>query len=249
MSDRSQGATGGGRRGPVRGVLFDKDGTLFDFQKTWSAFGKRIIMTLADGDLSLAVKLADAAGVDPATGRFRADAPIVAGSSGQVVETWAALLPGRAPRELEAWLNAEAAALDPAAIAPAAPDLAAFLDGLRARDLKLGVATHDSEAAATAQLSGIGVLDRFDFLAGYDSGFAAKPDAAMLLGFCEAVSLAPGEVVVVGDSAHDLGMARAGGAAAAIGVLTGVATECDLAHLADVILAGIPALPAWLDGR
>jgi phosphoglycolate phosphatase len=53
-------------------------------------------------------------------------------------------------------------------------------------------------------------------------------------------------VAVVGDSLHDLHMARAAGAGLAVGVLTGPATRTDLEDHADVVMGSIAELPAWL---
>ena len=50
---------------------------------------------------------------------------------------------------------------------------------------------------------------------------------------------------MIGDSTHDLDSGRAAGMAT-VGVLTGLATRADLAPHADVVLADIGALPAWL---
>jgi phosphoglycolate phosphatase len=51
---------------------------------------------------------------------------------------------------------------------------------------------------------------------------------------------------MIGDSLHDLHAGRAAGMAV-MGVLTGPATEAELAPHADVVLPSIAALPAWLD--
>ena len=61
-----------------------------------------------------------------------------------------------------------------------------------------------------------------------------------------AASVAPAEVVVVGDSRHDLAMARAAGTGAAVGVLSGTSGHDDLATLADAVIADISQLPNWL---
>ena len=41
----------------------------------------------------------------------------------------------------------------------------------------LGIATNDGEVPARAHLTRAGILDSFAFVAGYDSGHGAKPDA------------------------------------------------------------------------
>ena len=88
--------------------------------------------------------------------------------------------------------------------------------------------------------------DAFDFIAGYNSGHGLKPGPGMLLAFAEATGIPPASVVMVGDSRHDLEVARNAGAALAVGVLTGPATRADLAPWADHILPSIEHLPALL---
>ena len=109
----------------------------------------------------------------------------------------------------------------------------------------LGIATNDSEAPARAHLERAGILDRFAFVAGYDSGHGAKPDAGQLLAFCALTGIPPRECAMIGDSTHDLDSGRAAGMTT-VGVLTGLASRADLAPHADVVLDDIGALPAWL---
>ena len=106
--------------------------------------------------------------------------------------------------------------------------------------------TNDSEEVARAHLGQAGVLRMFDFVAGADSGFGAKPAPGPLLAFADQLNLEPGRVVMVGDSPHDLHAGRAAGMAT-VGVLTGIAGADDLAGLADVILPDIGHLPDWLE--
>ncbi|TVQ52129.1 MAG: HAD family hydrolase [Rhodobacteraceae bacterium] len=232
-------------RATIRAVLFDKDGTLFDFSATWRGAARRFLEMLAPGDPALQRRLGASVGFDADTGRFAPNSPLVAGAASEVAETLERLLPGRAAAALEAAANAAAEGIGLSTLTPATDDLPGLLDGLRARGLALGVATHDSEAAARAHLGAVGALDRFAFIAGYDSGHGLKPGPGMVLAFAEAVGVAPAEIVMVGDSAHDLGAARAAGAVA-VGVLTGPAAPEDLAPLADAVLASIADLPAFL---
>ncbi len=230
----------------IDAVLFDKDGTLFDFQKSWGALGAQVVETLSSGDRALALRLAEIAGYDLDAGRYRAGAPIVAGAVREVAEAWAALLPAWQPPALETWLNDQAVAISARGLPPATDDLPGLLDRLRAGGLALGVATHDAALSAKAHLMRAGAADRVDFIAGYDSGHGLKPGPGMLRAFCAAVAVAPDRVAVVGDSLHDLGMARSGGAAAAIGVLTGPADADHLGPHADLVLPSIAALPEAL---
>ncbi len=231
---------------PIRGVLFDKDGTLFDFAATWRAAIEAVLDALAPGNAALRDRLGAAIGYDAPRRSFASGALCVAGSGRQIAEALARVLPGGCAERIEAQARAMEAALGDDALTPAAPDLGALLDGLRAQGLRLGVATHDCEAAARRHLAAVGVLDRFDFVAGYDSGYALKPGAGMVLGFADATGLAAAEIAMVGDSLHDLHAARAAGAALAIGVLTGPAGADELAPFADIVLPSIAAMPDYL---
>ncbi|MGF1501920.1 MAG: HAD family hydrolase [Paracoccaceae bacterium] len=229
----------------IRAVLFDKDGTLFDFDATWSAVVRRVIVRLAP-DPGTASALAAAGGLDLESGRFRPGSPIVAGAVLETATLWAPFLPGLSAAHIARRIDDLSAEMTgPDTLVPAVADLPGLLDALRGTGLRLGVATHDSEAAARAHLAAVDALDAFDFVAGYDSGFGLKPGTGMIDAFAAAVDLPAGEIMVAGDSVHDLQMARAAGAMA-VGVLTGPSSSADLAADADRVVPSIGALPALL---
>ena len=232
--------------GTVKGLLFDKDGTLIDFMATWTGVFDDTLAVLTD-DPALQRAMALDVGYDPNSRTFVPGSPGVAGPLDEVAAILARHMPGRDVREIEALANMVAeAAVGGGGLVPAVPDLPGFLNGLRNDGYRLGVATHDSEAAAQAHLSDMDVLGHFDFIAGYDSGHGLKPGPGMLFAFAAAVQIQPAEVIMIGDSIHDLGVAPAAGAAAAVGVLTGPATHEDLAPHADHVLDSIADLPALL---
>jgi phosphoglycolate phosphatase len=233
---------------PVQGVLFDKDGTLFDFEATWREAVRAMLVMLAPEDAGRQHRIGAAVGFDTVTGRFAPGSPLVAWSVDGVASALAPLLPGIDAPTIERLGNAAAQSLSAHTLVPAADDLPGLLSGLRARGLRLGVATNDGEAAARSHLTSAGVLDLFDCVLGYDSGHGHKPEPGMVLAFARACGVAPDALVMVGDSVHDLHAGRAAGVARVIGVLTGPAEERDLAPLADAVIASIDALPALLDG-
>jgi phosphoglycolate phosphatase len=230
----------------IRGLLFDKDGTLFDFAATWTGVFDDTLARLSD-DAALRHTMALAVGYDSVARIFLPGSPGVAEPMDVIAVILAEHLPELSVAEIETISRdvAEEAVIN-GALVPAVPDMAGFLDGLLDGGYRLGIATHDSEAAAHSHLRGIGVLDRFEFVAGYDSGHGLKPGPGMLLAFAAATGLAPGEIAMIGDSIHDLGVAPAAGAAMAIGVLTGPAVHADLAPHADHVLDSIAGLPALL---
>jgi phosphoglycolate phosphatase len=130
---------------------------------------------------------------------------------------------------------------------PAVP-LREVLSALKARGLRLGLATNDTEHPARVHLGRAGVLDLFDYVVGCDSGWGGKPAPGQLLEFLRRFDLTPSRVAMVGDSRHDLEAGRAAGMHA-VAVLTGIATRDELAEHADVVLDNISGIAAWIDGR
>ncbi|MEL6463487.1 MAG: HAD family hydrolase [Pseudomonadota bacterium] len=227
---------------PVSGIIFDKDGTLFDFSTTWEAWAAAFLRRAAKGDESRAMLAGKAIGFDLSNRRFQAGSIVIAGTPNEIAAALAPHFPDLHQSELVDLLNEEAAHAPQAEAVP----LRAFLSGLRARGLRLGVATNDAEAPARTHLKAAGVEILFDFIAGSDSGFGGKPASGQLVAFCAETGLRPENVVMVGDSTHDLRAGRTAGMRV-VAVLTGLAPRHVLEPYADVVLADIGALPAWLD--
>ena len=225
----------------IKGVLFDKDGTLFDFQKTWNAWSAQMIEHFSAGDAGCRNAIADAVGFDLARQAFDLDSIVIAGTNRQVAECVSAVLPDQNVDEVEDFLMQSSLT---ATVSEATP-LVPFFQRLKGNDLKIGVMTNDTEAGARAHLDTVGALDLLDFVAGFDSGFGAKPAPGPLLAFAKAMGFSPDQVAMVGDSTHDLIAGRAAGMHT-IGVLTGLAPRSELTPYADAILPDISHIPAYL---
>lgn len=223
------------------GILFDKDGTLFDFAATWNAWAAGMIHEFSGSDQALAERIAVALDFDLEAKSFLPSSAIIAGTNRDAAEAVASATGDDNVEAIERRLMLAAAE---APLVPAVA-LAPFLDGLAAQGLRLGVMTNDTEYGARAHLGDAGVVDRFDFIAGFDSGFGAKPDPDPLLAFADAFSLRPERVVMVGDSTHDLIAGRAAGMQT-IAVLTGMANEAELAPHADAVFPHIGHVSGWV---
>jgi phosphoglycolate phosphatase len=225
----------------IDALLFDKDGTLFDFRSSWGRWASGFLTGIAR-DPAHADRLGRAIGFDAATQGFAPDSPVIAATAADIA---AALLPhldGVSLADLTDRIDDTAGAAPMSEAVPLRP----LLTGLRDRGLRLGVATNDSEAPARQHLAAHGITDCFDFIVGYDSGHGPKPGPGMCLAFAAACGIAPGRIAMVGDSRHDLQAGRAAGMRT-VAVLTGIAEARDLAPLADAVLPDIGALPDWLD--
>ena len=224
----------------IDGLLFDKDGTLFDFRLSWGGWAAGFLTSIAR-DEAHAGRMARAIGYDLAARDFAPDSPVIAGTAAQIATTLLPELPGLTLDDLTDLINDTAGTAPMAEAVPLRP----LLTGLRDRGMRLGVATNDSEAPARRHLQAHGITGLFDYIVGYDSGHGAKPGPGMCLGFLNAFGLQPTRTAMVGDSLHDLHAGRAAGMRT-IAVLTGVAAAATLAPHADVVLPDIGAIPGWL---
>ena len=231
---------------PIRAILFDKDGTLLDYEKTWLPINRTVAKIISRGDPALAAALLRAGGHDPETDAITAGCALAAGSAADVARLWAPMLiaAGVAVDDVQALTDEIDAIFSAEGVHSATPvcDLSAYLDALKARGIRAGIATSDNYAATMATVKHLGITEKFDFICGYDSGHGTKPGPGMVNAFCQHLGLQPAEVAMVGDNTHDLEMGRAAGAGLVVGVLTGSSATADLAPLADHVLPDITGL-------
>ncbi|MEO1637799.1 MAG: HAD family hydrolase [Pseudomonadota bacterium] len=225
----------------VKGIVFDKDGTLFDFNATWVAWAESFLLKLAGNDRARARQIGSEIGFDLDQRRFDPHSVVIAGTPEEVEKALRPHFEGNGADVLDL-LNAEASQAPQIEAVPLDP----LLTELTLRGLRLGVATNDAIDPAIAHLGEAGVIRHFAFIAGYDSGYGAKPGPGQLHAFCEQTGLGPQEVVMVGDSLHDLHAGQAAGMRT-VGVLTGLAEASVLSAYAEVVLPDVGQIPAWLD--
>lgn len=232
----------------VRGILFDKDGTLIDYWKTWLPINRETALFAARGDHLLADELLRCGGHDPATDTVTPGSVLAVGSHDEIAAVFAARLGGAAPanlaREIERIFR-QGGARHSVLI----DGVVAALESLKRDGFRLGLATNDSMGGLQSSLGRHDVLRHFEFCAGCDSGFGVKPGPGMVLAFCKAAGLEPSSIAVVGDAVHDLEMARRAGAGMKVGVLTGTSPREELAPHADFIIESVTELPAHLGRR
>ncbi len=223
----------------IKGVIFDKDGTLFDFNATWGAWTRDMIASEVGGDRVRMAQMADVLGYDLDAGLFNQGSIVIAETVDVVASAMMPLLPDADKAALIERMKEATKHVPQVEPVPLAP----VLTQLRGMGLRLGVATNDAEAPARANLAH--VTEQFEMIMGFDSGYGGKPAPGQLLAFCKQTGLAPSECIMVGDSTHDLHAGRAAGMVC-VGVLTGPAPDWELAPLADVVMPNIAGLPDWI---
>lgn len=178
------------------GALFDLDGTLID---TPRAIVETFTATLAD------------IGAQPcAAGAIRA-------TIGLPLERAFGTLLRVSPEHAQVTLGIERyQVFFREKVLPAAEDLIfpGVVDGLRTlrgQGVLLAVATSKFQRSAQALLTAAGLWDHFDLVVGADDVTHPKPDPEMAQLILRSLRLAADRAVMVGDTTHDLLMARAAG--------------------------------------
>ena len=225
----------------IKGILFDKDGTLLNFSETWVPAYRAAVEVAADivRDPAMADRMLRVTGFDPDSGTFDPLSLLAGGTTTQICDAWADEA-GLVERDQFSQLVHDAmddyAARYPV---PIADGLDILFERLVGKGYALGIATMDSEVVAKVTAETLGLSRWLTFLAGYNSGHGVKPEPGMVLGFCAAAGLTPAEVLVIGDTDRDVNMARNAGAGLVVGVLTGASPGEQLVRIADRVLESV----------
>jgi len=230
----------------IKGVLFDKDGTLIDVTGTWVPAYKQLLMEVfADRSPNEIEAKFIAAGFDPLTGAFRAGSVLAQGTTRDIIDIWWPGLDAPGIAAKMQLLDIDYRDLGVKHLKPLMP-LRPVLEELHAMHLRLGVATNDTAASAVLHMRALDAADLFDIILGADSVARPKPSGDMIHAFADAIAIKANEVAMVGDNPHDMETAHDAGAGLAIGVLSGNSAHDHLAPLADHVIGSISELPALL---
>ena len=228
----------------IRGILFDKDGTLLDYARSWLPVNRELADYAAGGDAALAAHLLRENGMDPESGHVVPDSLLAAGNTREISEGLVRAGAVKGLEDLVAYMDG----LFASAAGRAVPvtDLKIFFESLHGKGYKLGIASSDNERSIRHTADRFGFAHLIHYVAGYDSGFGTKPEPGMVLGFSAATGLPVHEIAVVGDNNHDLHMGQKAGAGLKVGVLTGTGSRESLSAASDHCLNDITELEAVL---
>jgi phosphoglycolate phosphatase len=226
-------------------VVFDKDGTLIEFDAMWGGWA----VDLAAGlDRVAGTTIHDALfamlGLDPASGRVLPGGGLAATPMARLRERTHDLLisagltgPAADQALSDAWH-----APDPVRLARPLANLDGLFHRLRTGGRRVAVATSDDRDPTERTLAALGLTDAIDAVVCADDGVPVKPAPDMVLRLCASLGIVPARTAVVGDSAADLEMGRRAGAGLVVGVLTGVGDAEHLARIADLVIDSVAEL-------
>ena len=213
-------------------ILFDKDGTLIEFDKSWEKIGLRLVDQFLE-TFPVAHKetahrqlgiIDDAIVPSSVMGSGSLDEIITAfgNLAGQDVSKWTrtasqSLIDERQPEHN--WITG----------------VYETIQQLRVKGYKIGIVTSDTKKGVDQFLEETQTRNLFDLVISTETHAAEKPDPKVLAPLFEAFDVKPEAVTIIGDTNNDMKTATNAHLGLAIGVLSGIATREELTN-ADVIV-------------
>ncbi|HEY9529703.1 MAG TPA: HAD family hydrolase [Anaerolineales bacterium] len=226
-------------------IIFDKDGTLIDFDFMWGTWTLQLAGRLqALIDLDVRQALCECYGYDMVRRKILPDGKLTCTPMWRLrelmVDVVASMgIPGKEAScaVANAWHVPE-----PVTLAKPFTDIQKLFTNIRRLGIKIAIATTDDRDPTHALLEAFRVQDLVTTMVCADDGIKAKPAPDMVTAICQRMNVQPRDVIVVGDTVADLQMARSAEVGYAIGVLSGVGSLANLTPLADILIDTIDTL-------
>ena len=226
-------------------IIFDKDGTLLDFDQMWGGWALEIARRLEQASGKPLIDLLSTTwGFDPITKHVEPD--------GELAGKTLAYLHDLTLNTLRSdGFNGDAAARvvaaawhlpDSMSLVRPIINLESLFIQLHSRNIKIAIATLDDRAPTQTTFAELGMLKYVDALVCADDGVQLKPAPDMILKVCSDLNIQPSHCMMIGDSVSDLQMGRNAKVGMTVGVLTGLSNAEKLKPFADHILNSVEQL-------
>lgn len=239
----------------IKGILFDKDGTLIDFFSIWPEIAKRVIPAFLElnglnehkdmeEDLFKSIGLHEGV-VDPRGAfAYKSYTEISEDICDCLNKYGINMTVNGVYRQIKDMFNDTMRNANMKYII--FTDTPKLMENLREKGIRIGLATSDIEESAYKTLKELGIFDYFDYIGSDDGIRRPKPYSDMFVEFIDKTGLSADEIAVVGDTFNDMLFAKNNGGTA-IGVLSGVSSRRDLEEIADYIIESVDELPGLTD--
>jgi phosphoglycolate phosphatase-like HAD superfamily hydrolase len=237
----------------AQAIIFDKDGTLIDFDAMWGGWVVYLAEQIkAVSGLEVCEALCLAMGFDQTSRKVLAHGKLASRPMSQLYQLTIDVMQsfGLGPGQAEGIVEKAWCIPDPILLAKPLTDLRALFSNLLNHGIQIAIATADDRASTQTMIEAFDIEEYIAAMVCADDGIPSKPAPDMVLTICERLKIDPATVMVIGDTASDLKMARAADAGLAVGVLSGVSSTKDLIPYADILIASIDELYdyiLWLD--
>lgn len=230
-------------------IIFDKDGTLIDFDAMWGSWTIYLAKELHQASgLDICEALCLAMGYDQTNKKVLANGMLASNPMSRLYNLTIEVMQSCGLEEQDAEKVVEEVwrIPDPVVLAKPFTDMRSLFSQLTEQGIKIAIATADDRAPTQAMVDAFDLGEYVSCMACADDGIPSKPAPDMVITLCEQLGIEPSSVMVVGDTTSDLKMARSAGAGLAIGVLSGVSSSRDLAEFADVLIESVDELNEYV---
>ncbi len=236
------------------GIIFDKDGTLFDYYTVWApVFRENISFVLKqfgrEDDISLKKELLQLLGIgeyaiNPKGLVFKHNGPLMLFNlflfSKRNHLPYKRLIDGFK----HGYYDSQELIKDSLKKYTSSTHLVPLFQKLKDHHYAIGIATSDNAESTATCLDHLNIAPYVDMVSTYDDHFKKKPNPESFIAFCKRFSIHPKSVVVVGDALVDMKYAKRGHAGYIIGVLTG---SNDIKHLSKLAQVVYPSIDDIID--
>jgi phosphoglycolate phosphatase len=226
-------------------IIFDKDGTLIDFDLMWGRWTLQLADRLQTSiGMDVRQALCECYGYDMVRRKILPDGKLTCTPMWRLRDLMVDVVRSQGLSTLEAACAVEKAwhVPDPVTLARPVTDLQKLFLNIHKLGIKIAIATTDDRDPTEAMLKAFGVKGFISTMVCADDGIQAKPAPDMATTICQRMNVHPSSVIVIGDTVADLQMARSAGAGYVIGVLSGVGSLANLTPLADILIDTIDSL-------
>ncbi len=200
----------------IKVVVFDKDGTLLDYDAFWVPVAREAIGIILK---KIGLEEKNAEGFMQAIGAYSGISGVLCyGSFAEISDAFnkersriAAKLPPISDELLESAFKTAFSAGD---LRPATENIVQVLQALRDSGYKTAVATSDNPELTEMCLKQLGIYGLFDKIYTCDGVLPHKPSKELMDIICRDFAVESGEVAMVGDTLNDVNFAKNGGALA-----------------------------------
>lgn len=233
----------------IKWILFDKDGTLIDFDMSWMKIGIQMVdqfveRFISDEDQAHAYQTL---GVNKETNQIEPGTPMACGSLDEIIQNFNAL----AGEDVGEWTRQTSQYL----IDHREPEIkwiegmVEALETLKAQGYRIGIITSDTKKGTDQFIEATDTEAFFDLVISTEANAAEKPDPAVLNPlFDQEKGLKAEEIAIVGDNPNDIQTAVNAHLGLSVAVLTGVGQAHEFKQ-ADYVIETAPEVVNILKGQ
>ena len=231
-------------------VIFDKDGTLIDFQLMWGRWAEGIAWRLENSSglpfsAQVREKIFDGLGYDWITRKVRAEGKLCCRPMAELKTIVNGILTdcGMEKDDAQRIMDEQWFLPDPKDDSRPLTNLRRTFKSLRGLGVSIAILTADSRKGTVESLHHLDIIDLVDTVVCGDDGLPAKPLPEAIWAICKSLGVKPENAIMVGDTGADMKVGQNARVALTVGVLGGASMPDDLAQDCDVLVPDVSKVP------